>query len=173
MSVKFGRSHWGRNVGWRCLRIGCWGEYVCGPIKDEVKGEGRKLYSEELNDLHFPKHIIRVIKSRRMRLAGHVVGIGERRGVYRALVRKPKGRRPRRRFEDNIKMNLNSGALTLTLLQWKSNNYYVSECFCSLIYAACIAHAPYYIVTRGQYGSSIFFHIFSYTPRFSRETVIK
>ena len=78
--------------------------------RDEVTGEWRKLHNEELNDLYSSPHILRVIKSRRMRWAGHVGRMGEGRGVYRVLVGKPKGRRPlgrpRCRWEDNIRMNL-------------------------------------------------------------------
>jgi hypothetical protein len=72
-----------------------------GPKRDEATGEWRRLHNEELNDLHSSPHIIRVIKSRRMRWAGHVARMGEKRGAYRILVR-----RPRRRWEDNIKMDL-------------------------------------------------------------------
>ena len=79
---------------------------ICGPKKDEVTGEWRKLHKEEINDLYSPPNIIRVIKSRRWRWVGHLACMGERKGVYRFLVRKPKGRRPRRRWEDNIKMDL-------------------------------------------------------------------
>ena len=50
LSVKLGRSYWGRNIGWGCLRIGCWGTY--GPKRDDVTGEWRKLHNEELNDLY-------------------------------------------------------------------------------------------------------------------------
>ena len=78
-----------------------------GPKRDEVTQECRKLHSEELNDLYC---IVRVIKSRKMRWAGSVAHMGERRGVYRVLVWKPEGKkllgRPRRRWEDNIKMDL-------------------------------------------------------------------
>jgi hypothetical protein len=85
--------------------------YICfGPGRDEVTGEWRKLYNEELNDLYSSPNIVRVIKSRRMRWAGHVVRMGERRGVYRVLVRKPEEKRPlerpRCRWQDNIKMSL-------------------------------------------------------------------
>ena len=77
---------------------------------DEVTGEWRRLHSEELNDLHSSPNILRVIKSRRMRWAGHVAHMGERRGVYRVLVEKPEGRRPlgrpKRRWVDNIRMYL-------------------------------------------------------------------
>jgi len=79
------------------------------PRRDEVTGEWRKLHNEELNDLYSP-NTVWVIKSRRMRWAGHVARNGERRGVYRVLVGKPEGKRalgrPRRRLEDNIKMDL-------------------------------------------------------------------
>ena len=81
-----------------------------GPKRDEVTNEWRKLHKEELNDLYSSPYIVRVIKSRRMRLAGHVARMGERKGVYRVLVGKSEGKRPlgrsRRRWEDNIKMDL-------------------------------------------------------------------
>ena len=81
-----------------------------GPKRDEVTGEWKKLHNEELNNLYSLPNIGWVIKSRRMRWAGHVARMGEGRGVYRILVRKPEGRRPlgrpRRRWEDNIKMDL-------------------------------------------------------------------
>jgi hypothetical protein len=67
---------------------------VFGPKRDEVTGEWRKLHNEELNDLYSLSNIVRVVKSRRMRWAGHVAGIGEDRGVYRVLVGKPEGKRP-------------------------------------------------------------------------------
>jgi len=76
---------------------------IFGPKRDEVTGEWRKLHNEELNDLYSSPNIVRVIKSRRIKWAGHVVGMWERRGVYRGLVGKPEGRRtlgrPRRRWE--------------------------------------------------------------------------
>jgi len=65
---------------------------VFGPKRDEVKGKWRKLHNEELNDLYCSPNIVRLIKSRRMRWAGHVARMGERRGVYRDLVWKPEGR---------------------------------------------------------------------------------
>jgi len=75
-----------------------------------VTGEWRKLHNVELNDLYCSPNIVRVIKSRGMWLAGHVARMGERRDVYRVLVGKPEGKtpfgRPRRRWEDNIKMDL-------------------------------------------------------------------
>ena len=66
---------------------------IFGPKRDEVTGEWRKLRNEELNDLYSP-NIVRVIKSGRMRWAGHVARVGERRGGYRFLVGKPEGKRP-------------------------------------------------------------------------------
>ena len=65
-----------------------------GPRKDKVMGEWRRLHNEELNDLYSSPYIMRVIKSRRMRRAGHVARMGEVRGVYRILVGKPEGKRP-------------------------------------------------------------------------------
>jgi len=83
---------------------------VFGPKSDEVTGEWRKLYNEDLNDLYSLPNIVRVVKSRRMRWAGHVARMGKDRGVQRLLVGKPEGKRPlgrpRRRWEDNIKMDL-------------------------------------------------------------------
>jgi len=83
---------------------------VFGPKRDEVTGEWRKLHNEELSDLYYLPNIVRVVKSRRMRWAGHVARMGQGRGVYRILVEKPEGKRPlerpRRRWEDNIKMDL-------------------------------------------------------------------
>jgi hypothetical protein len=79
------------------------------PKRDEVTGEWRKLHNEELNDLYSLSNIVRVVKSRRMRWAGHMARMGEDRGVHRVLVGKPEGKRPlgrsRRRWED-IKMDL-------------------------------------------------------------------
>jgi len=67
---------------------------IFGPRRDEVTGEWRRLLNEELNDLYSSSNIVRVIKSRRMRWAGHVARIGEERGVYRVLVGKQVGKRP-------------------------------------------------------------------------------
>jgi len=67
---------------------------IFGPEKDEVTGEWRRLGNEALNDLYCSPNIIQVIKSRRMRWAGHVARIGERRAAYRVLVGKPEGTRP-------------------------------------------------------------------------------
>ena len=82
---------------------------VFGPRRDKVTGEWRKLHNKELSDLYSLPNIVRVVKSR-MRWAGHVARMGQGRGVYRVLVGKPEGKRPlgrpRCRWEDNIKMDL-------------------------------------------------------------------
>jgi len=62
--------------------------------RDEVTGEWRRLHKDELNDLYSSPNIVRVIKLRRIRWAGHVARMGEERGLYRVLVGKPEGRRP-------------------------------------------------------------------------------
>jgi hypothetical protein len=83
---------------------------IFGPKGDEATGEGRRLHNEELNGLYSSPNIIRVIRSRRMRWVGHVARMGEKRGAYRILVGRPEGRRPlgrpRRRWEDNIEIDL-------------------------------------------------------------------
>jgi len=83
---------------------------IFGPKRDEVTGDKRKLHNEELNDMYCSPNIVRMIKSRGMRWAGHVARKGERRGVHRVLVGKPEGKRPLGRpscrWEDNIKMDL-------------------------------------------------------------------
>jgi hypothetical protein len=83
---------------------------IFGPKRDEATGEWRRLHKEELNDLYSSPNINRVIKSRRMRWAGHVARMGGKRGAYRILVGRLEGKRPlgrpRRRLEDNIKMDL-------------------------------------------------------------------
>ena len=83
---------------------------VFGPKRDDVIVEWRKIHNEELSDMYSLPKIVRVVKSRRMRWTGHVARMGEGRGVYRVLVGKPEGKRPlgrpRRRWEDDIKMDL-------------------------------------------------------------------
>jgi hypothetical protein len=83
---------------------------IFGPKRDEVTGEWRKLHNEELRDLYCSPSIIRIIKSRRMRLAGHVARMGEKRKAYMLLVGKPERKRPlgrpRRRRVGNIKIDL-------------------------------------------------------------------
>jgi hypothetical protein len=88
----------------RVLRI------IFGPKRGDVAGEWRKLHSEELHNLYSSPNIIRQVKSRRMMWAGHVIRMGEERKVYKVLVGNSKGkislRRPRRRWEDGIRMDL-------------------------------------------------------------------
>ena len=83
---------------------------IFGSKRDGVTGQWRKLLNEELNDLYATHNIVRVIKSRRMRWAGHIARMAERRNVYWVLVGKPEGKRslarPRHRREDNIKVDL-------------------------------------------------------------------
>jgi hypothetical protein len=67
---------------------------IFGLKRDEVTREWRKLHNEELRDLYSSPSIIRIIKSRRMRWAGHVARVGEKRNAYRLLVGKPEGKRP-------------------------------------------------------------------------------
>jgi len=108
MGLKLGRSrrveHSLRVFENRVLRT------IFGPKVDEVRGEWRRLHNEELKGIYFSPNIMQVIKSRRMRWAGHVAGIGERRGVYWNLVGRPEVRRPlgrpKSRWEDNMNTNL-------------------------------------------------------------------
>jgi hypothetical protein len=83
---------------------------IFGPKRDEVTGEWRKSHNGELHNLYSSPDIIRQIKSRRMGWAGQVARMGEGRNVYRVLVGKPEEKRPlerpRRRWEDGIKMGL-------------------------------------------------------------------
>jgi hypothetical protein len=83
---------------------------IFGPKRDEVTGEWRKLHNEELHNLYSSPDIIRQIKSRRIRWAGHVARMGEETKVYKVLVGKPEGKRPlgrpRRRWEDGVRMDL-------------------------------------------------------------------
>jgi hypothetical protein len=93
---------------------------IFGTKRDEVTGMWRKLHNEELHNLHSSPSIIRIIKLRRMRWAGHVARIGEKRNVYMLLVGKPEGKRPqgvqRRRSIDNIKMDLLE--IGLSVVNW-------------------------------------------------------
>jgi hypothetical protein len=83
---------------------------IFGPKRDEVTREWRETHNEELNELYCSSNIVRVKKKKKMRWAGHIARMGERRGVYRVLVGKPEGIGPlgrrRRRWKDNIKMDL-------------------------------------------------------------------
>jgi hypothetical protein len=82
---------------------------IFGPKRVEITAEWRKIHKEELNDLYCSPNIFRVIKSRIMRWVGNVKRMGEGRGAYRVLLGKHEGKRqlgrPRRRWEDNIKIN--------------------------------------------------------------------
>jgi hypothetical protein len=102
-SLTMGEEHRPRVSENRVLRR------IFGPKREE-DGSWRKLHNDELHSLHSSPNIIRVIKSRRMRCAGHAALMGEGRGVYRVLVGRPEGKRslgrPRRRWEDNIQMDL-------------------------------------------------------------------
>jgi hypothetical protein len=93
---------------------------IFGPKRDEVTGGWRKLHNEELHDLFSSRSLIRIIKSRRMRRAGHVARMGEKKNVYRLLVRTPEGERPlgrpRHRWRDNIKMDLLE--IGLSVVDW-------------------------------------------------------
>jgi hypothetical protein len=93
---------------------------IFGSKRDEVTGEWSKLHSGELHNLYSSPDIIRQIKSRRMRWAGHVARRGEGRNLYRVLVGKPEGRRPlgrpTRRWEDGIKMDLTE--IGLGVVEW-------------------------------------------------------
>ena len=83
---------------------------VFEPKRDELTGEWRKVHNEELSDLYCSPNIVRVIKWRGMRWAGHVARMGESIGVYRVLLGKTEGKRalgrPRLRWKDIIKMDL-------------------------------------------------------------------
>jgi hypothetical protein len=104
---------------------------IFGPKRDE-DGSWRKLHNDELHSLYSSPNIVRVIKSRIIRWAGHVSRMGEGRGVYGVLVGRPEGKRllgrPRRKWEDNIKMDLTEigidGANWIRLIQdrvqWRS-----------------------------------------------------
>jgi len=81
-----------------------------GPRREEVAGGWRRLYNEELHNLYASLNIIKVVKSRNMRWAGHVTGMADMRNAYEILVGKTEGKRPlrspRRTWKDNIRMDL-------------------------------------------------------------------
>jgi hypothetical protein len=93
---------------------------IFGPKRDGVTGGWRKLHNEELHNFYSSPSIIRIITSRRLRWLGHVARMGEKRNVYRLLVGKPRGKRllgrPRRRWIDNIKMDLLE--MGLSIVDW-------------------------------------------------------
>ena len=106
---------------------------IFGPKRDEVTMEWRKLHNDELNGLYSSHNIVRPIKSRRMRWTRQVVRMGMRRGVYRALVGNPEGKkplgRPRRRWKDNIKKDLQEvgcGGMDWTELVHDRDNWWSS-----------------------------------------------
>jgi hypothetical protein len=94
--------------------------WIFGPKRDEVTGEWRKLHNEELHHLYSSPSIINIINLRMMRWTGHVARMGEKRNVYRLLGGKSEGkrslRRPRRRWVDNIRMDL--GEVGLGNVDW-------------------------------------------------------
>jgi hypothetical protein len=102
-SLTLGEEHRPRVFDNRVLRR------IFGPKREE-DGSWRKLHNDKLHNLYSSPNIVRVIKSRRMRWAGHVARMGEGRCVYRVLVGRPEGKRPlgrpRRMWEDNIKIHL-------------------------------------------------------------------
>jgi len=109
MSVRLAHSHWGRNVGWKCLRMGCWGRYL------DLRGTRRqwgawRLHNGEPDDVYPSPNVFWVTKYGRMRWAGHVARTREGRGECRTLVGRSEGKRPferpRRRLDNNIKVNL-------------------------------------------------------------------
>ena len=83
---------------------------IFGAMKDEITGEWRKLHNSELHALNSSPNIIRSLKLRRLRWTGHVARIELSRNAYRVLVGKPEGKRPlgrpKRRWDDNIRMDL-------------------------------------------------------------------
>jgi hypothetical protein len=91
---------------------------IFGPRREEITGEWRRLHNEELNVLYSSPNIVRVIKSRRMRWAGHVAHMGQERGVYRVLVGKPVGRRP----------------LERRMLRWVNNRTELQDVGCGYVY---------------------------------------
>jgi hypothetical protein len=86
---------------------------IFGPERDKVTRVWRKLHNGELNILYSSPNVVRVIKSRRMKWAGHAARMGERRVVYSVLVGRPEGMRslgrPRHREEDNIEIDFQEG----------------------------------------------------------------
>jgi hypothetical protein len=93
---------------------------IFGTKRDGVIGGWRKLHNDELHNLYSSPSIIRIIKSRSIRWAGHVARMGDKRNVYRLLIGKTKGKRPlgrpRGRWIDNIKMDLLERGLNVVVL---------------------------------------------------------
>jgi hypothetical protein len=114
VSLTLSEEYWLRLFENRLLRR------IFGPKGGEVTGRRGKLHSEELHNLHNSLNIIKVIKSMRMRWMGYVARIGELRNGYKILVLKSEGKRPlgrpRRRWEDNIKIDLK--AIGFEVVDW-------------------------------------------------------
>jgi hypothetical protein len=95
---------------------------IFGPKRDEVTGDWRKLHNEELHDLYSSPSIIKIMKARRMRWAGHIARTGEKRNAYRLFVRKPEGKtqlgQPRCRWVNNIRIDLLEFGVIWTELVW-------------------------------------------------------
>ena len=91
---------------------------IFGPKRDEVTRMWRKLHNDELYYLYFSSNFVRVIKSRRMRWAGHVVRIGEKRGVHRVLLGKPEGKRPLGRPRHRVADTCEWGNETSGSIKW-------------------------------------------------------
>jgi hypothetical protein len=96
---------------------------IFGPKRDEVTREWRKLHNEEVNDLYSSPNIVRLIKSRRLRWAGHVARIGEKRGVYRVLVEKPEGKRPQERPGRRVADTCECGKEPSDSIKWRQFLY--------------------------------------------------
>jgi hypothetical protein len=102
---------------------------ICGPTRDEVTGEWRRLHNKELHALNSSSNIIRAIKSRRLRWAEHVARMGDSSGAYGVLMDEPEGKRPLKRsrhlWEDNIKIYLRDvdGSKDLIDLAWDRNRW--------------------------------------------------
>jgi hypothetical protein len=116
---------------------------IFGSKRDEVTGGWRKLHNEELHGLYSSPSIVRVIKARRMRWAGQMACMGEVRGAYNILVGRPDGRRPlgrpRRRWEDNIKMDLREiGFGDVDWIQWAQDR----DRWCALVNTIMNLRAP-------------------------------
>jgi hypothetical protein len=109
---------------------------IFGPKREEY-GSWRKLHNDELHSLYSSPNIVRVIKSRRVRWAGHVARMGEGRGVYRILVGRHKGKRPlgrsKLRWEDNIKMDLREIRINETNWIWLAQDMVQWRAFVSTV----------------------------------------
>jgi hypothetical protein len=117
---------------------------IFGPKREEG-GSRKRVHNDELHSLYSSPNVVTVIKARRMRWAGHVARMGEGRCVYRVLVGRPEGKRPlgrpRRRWEDNIKMDLreigmdgvNWIQLAHDRVQWRACVKYVCMYVCMYV----------------------------------------